>query len=440
MANEEYDPFAQLSSSADTDTNAGSSSQEDKPTPATPSSNDPKPTETDDPFHALGQLTHTDEAFTPSSSQDINTPPPSDTNNLLNTEQNTDFAQGDADSGSADPNFGGDDPFSPSTAETNAFFEGFALKDEHLDQFASAGDYYAFHEDEHEDVAGVVEGGSTIVDGVDLMEEEKKDAPDPFQELFAKLQAGREFVDEFKNNVKAIQGLTNPAIPPYETNPEPNTLDSPTTSSAPKDDLESYPVEEKAGKTTSYGQLLERKLFLDKKKREKTTPDVRAEVEEKIKYLEGKIKLDRLKFRGWEKKSKNWALTFRLLSSALAAVVTVLLGINITDSLRDYGVDWFINTIALIISAFISILGVIQGFYDANELYIKYTDTANKLEQLTSTIGYLKLGMDYVTLDDVNAIYLEYDRIIESTYEYEMRVRTKEQETVNQIQQQGTAS
>ena len=185
------------------------------------------------------------------------------------------------------------------------------------------------------------------------------------------------------------------------------------------------------------------RLFYDRTQRVKATEEEKKEILNKLDYLETQVQLDAFKYRGFERKSKNWALIFRLLSSALAAVVTVLLGINITDTLRDWAVDWWINTIALIITAFISIIGVIQGFFDANELYIKYTDTANKLEHLYSTIEYLKCGIDlkkadggeddevFITLEQVNAVKIEYDEIIESTHDYEVRVKTKEQEKLS---------
>jgi hypothetical protein len=170
------------------------------------------------------------------------------------------------------------------------------------------------------------------------------------------------------------------------------------------------------------------KLLTPKLERIKTTPEIKEEVESKLAWLQMRIVQDMSKYRKWEGKSRKWALIFRLMSSALAAVVTVLLGFNITDSMRAWGVDWFINFAALLISAFISILGVIQGFFDANELYIKYTDTANKLEELAETIEYLRMGIDYVDLIETNLIYQAYFAIVDSTNEYEMKIKSQGEE------------
>jgi uncharacterized membrane protein len=116
------------------------------------------------------------------------------------------------------------------------------------------------------------------------------------------------------------------------------------------------------------------------------------------------------------------------MSSILAAVVTVLLGLNITDYMKSYGIDWFVNFFALVISAFISIIGVIQGFYDVNELYAKYTDTANKLDELVQLIEYLELSRNYLTIRQVNLIYKAYDKIISLTDDYETLVTTQRED------------
>ena len=130
-------------------------------------------------------------------------------------------------------------------------------------------------------------------------------------------------------------------------------------------------------------------------------------------------------YRDSKDKSRSWALIFRIMSSLLAAVVTVLLGLNITDYMKSYGIDWFVNFFALLISAFISIIGVIQGFYDVNEIYIKYTDTAYKLEWLQELIEYLEMSKGYITLSQTNQLYRAYYKIISNTQEYEIRIHSE---------------
>ncbi len=186
----------------------------------------------------------------------------------------------------------------------------------------------------------------------------------------------------------------------------------------------------------SYMEALSKKLFF-KKDRKKANEEELKEVVKKLEKLKDKIKTDNKNYRRWELVSKRWAFIFKFLSSALAAVVTVLLGINITDTLRSWSLDWWINFFALLISAFISLIGVFQQFFDSDKLWVKYTDTANKLQQLLSIIEYIELSKEYLSLDDVDAINVEYFRIIESTHDYELLIRAKNDETSNQITHQG---
>ncbi|MEO1655316.1 MAG: DUF4231 domain-containing protein, partial [Bacteroidota bacterium] len=260
-------------------------------------------------------------------------------------------------------------------------------------------------DDYFEAVGGLAEVEGNALEKEDdpsLIENQPPEQIDPLNQLTEQLAKGQEFATQFQSTFGTLMGDTS-VVPIEDTTFD----DEPTT--------------------------LQERLFFNKRDRKLATEIEKAEIKAKLGYLSQNIFIDKEKYRKWERKSKNWALTFRLMSSALAAVVTVLLGINVTDTLRDWGVDWWINTIALTISAFISIIGVIQGFFDANELYIKYTDTANKLEALLSTIEFFEFGMDYADINDVNAIKIEYDNIIRSTHDYEVRVRAKEQEKFNEI-------
>jgi hypothetical protein len=230
-----------------------------------------------------------------------------------------------------------------------------------------------------------------------------------YQEFQSNLQGSQNFMNQFQNNINAIQ---------------------PNRGSYPP------PVGNAMIDNVSYMSALGQKLYF-KDERQKTSAEEKAEVDGKMVKIIAGINKDIKSYRHWELIAKRWAFIFKFLSSALAAIVTVLLGINITDTLRSYGIDWWINFFALVISAFISLIGVFQSFYDSDQLWIKYTDTANKLERLLSTVEYVKLSGDYLNLNDINSIKIEYDRIIESTHNYELQVRAENDETSDRIRQEG---
>ncbi|WP_299463645.1 SLATT domain-containing protein [uncultured Microscilla sp.] len=177
-------------------------------------------------------------------------------------------------------------------------------------------------------------------------------------------------------------------------------------------------------------EKLDEALFT-KRHRTKVGPEEKEEVEQKLQYLVNKIKKDLAFYNKKEQKSGKWTLIFSVLSSLLAASVTVLLGLNITDFMRKHNFDWYINTIALIISAFISVIGVLQNFTDSKPLWVKYTDTSNKYQQLLDNIEYMQLAGNYITLDDVNQIKLAYNRIKDGTNNYIIQVRSQDDGTGN---------
>ncbi|OJJ17441.1 hypothetical protein BKI52_26580 [marine bacterium AO1-C] len=170
---------------------------------------------------------------------------------------------------------------------------------------------------------------------------------------------------------------------------------------------------------------LDKKLF-QKTARQKSSPDERAEAEKKLKYLEDKIKKDLQYYERKEKKSGKGTLVFSVLSSLLAASVTVLLGLNITDFMRKHNVDWYINTVALVISAFISVIGVVQNFTDSKPLWIKYTDAINQYQHLLDNIEFMRLAGEYITLEDVTDIKLAYNKIKSGTNNYIIQVRSQD--------------
>ena len=102
----------------------------------------------------------------------------------------------------------------------------------------------------------------------------------------------------------------------------------------------------------------------------------------------------------------------------MAAVVTILLGLNIE------GLEKTFNTMALIISGFLTVIGILQKLLDSKDLWVQYTSTVAKLEGLLFSIEYLEEGKNAIRLKDVEFIKLKYDKIMESTTDFIIKVRT----------------
>lgn len=178
-------------------------------------------------------------------------------------------------------------------------------------------------------------------------------------------------------------------------------------------------------------QALVRQRLFAKTRRKAVSEAERKEVELKLSILEGEIEADIKLYKKRSKVKGRGAFIFRFLSTALAAVVTVLLGVNLTvfDGMEyirtplGQPLSWYANTIAIIISAFLTVIGALRTFLDSNELWVVYTDTVSKLTQLLEDIQYLKIGFDFCTLDDVNLLNLEYARIKEEAENARLKLR-----------------
>lgn len=183
---------------------------------------------------------------------------------------------------------------------------------------------------------------------------------------------------------------------------------------------------------------LSEELF--KRRREKTEPVTEVEREEvdlKLYHLIDKINTNIKKYDKSTRSTRGGSLLFRLLSTALAALVTVLLGIDLSgiENMLPFHLDlrWFTNATALVISAFLTVVSELRAFFDATELNLKYLDTTSKLKQLQDNIDYLQLGGKYVSIDDINLIKLELDKIIDDTNQYILNTRLADESTGSKI-------
>ncbi|MBX2844196.1 MAG: DUF4231 domain-containing protein [Flammeovirgaceae bacterium] len=120
------------------------------------------------------------------------------------------------------------------------------------------------------------------------------------------------------------------------------------------------------------------------------------------------------------RKNKIRAFSFRVLSTLLAAVVTILLGLNFE------GFEKLFNTLALIISGFITVIGILQKFLDSKDLWVRYTETVGKLEALQFSIAYLQESKNAIKLKDVEFVKLKYDKVMEETVDFVVNVRMED--------------
>lgn len=171
---------------------------------------------------------------------------------------------------------------------------------------------------------------------------------------------------------------------------------------------------------------LKEQFFPSSKTRTKSSPEEKADVLSKLDLVKRKILESAKKYREFVNKNKKSTLTFRILMFALPALFVVLLGIGITNFMRTSSFNWYIVITALITLVLIGGIRFSQPFFVSNAkdvLSITYNQTVTHLDNLSYVIEYAESIGDYLTNDDVNALYLAYSKVIENTSNQERAMR-----------------
>lgn len=123
-------------------------------------------------------------------------------------------------------------------------------------------------------------------------------------------------------------------------------------------------------------------------------------------------------------KNKNPALIFKVLTTLLSAIVTILLGFNFQTI--GYGTEfngWTAN-IALSISALTTVVGVWGTFFDYNKLWVKYQVVVLELEALLKDITYIREGNSNIQMRDVNFFKKRYNTVLADVRGFINKVRS----------------
>ncbi len=155
--------------------------------------------------------------------------------------------------------------------------------------------------------------------------------------------------------------------------------------------------------------------------KERYEPKVEEELNEaqgKLNIIKKRISNDIDFYKKERKKNKLRAFIIRVMSTFLAAIITVLLGLHLE------GLEKTFNTIALVISGFLTIIGILQKMLDSKDLWVQYTATVAKLEGLLFSIEYLEEGKNAIRLKDAEYVKLKYDKIMQQTTAFVIKVRS----------------
>ena len=127
------------------------------------------------------------------------------------------------------------------------------------------------------------------------------------------------------------------------------------------------------------------------------------------------------RYRNESSHFKVVAFRLKIVSVFLAAIITVLLGIRIGDSIAAT----MLSNISLILGASITVLSAYEAFFDPRALWVRETVTFARLKDLQRDLDYWKSGLDpnEIKLEELSKFKIRLDLILEDTLNYWMKIK-----------------
>jgi len=115
---------------------------------------------------------------------------------------------------------------------------------------------------------------------------------------------------------------------------------------------------------------------------------------------------------------KKQAFRLRIISVLLAAIITVLLGLKLQNTIVAEG----FSNVALVLSAAITVLSAYEAFFDPRALWVRETVTFARLKDIQRDLRYWAKGRDPEDIDveELNRFKVRLDSILEDTLKYWM--------------------
>jgi len=115
------------------------------------------------------------------------------------------------------------------------------------------------------------------------------------------------------------------------------------------------------------------------------------------------------------------ALLFKILTTGLASVVTILIGMKVSTAYSEW-----LNNIALVISALMTVVSAWNSFFDYTELWVYYTKSEEDLKILKDEIEFTLGGNAHLSMDDINFFSNRYFEEKKAAVDYLHKVRSDE--------------
>lgn len=145
-------------------------------------------------------------------------------------------------------------------------------------------------------------------------------------------------------------------------------------------------------------------------------------------FLKENISRQITSFKERKKRNQKQTIRVKLTSTFLAATTTVLLGINGFNSTEKLAVQ----NIAFTLSAAVTLMSVLDTFFNYKGLWIRYQGTLNDLYELRTDLEYLLTqGVQNVKEEELDEIYKRYQMILNETNSNWSELRKEQKSTTS---------
>lgn len=132
----------------------------------------------------------------------------------------------------------------------------------------------------------------------------------------------------------------------------------------------------------------------------------------KAEFLKEKISKQIDSFKKRKERNQKKAIKLRIISTTLAAITTVLLGLNGFN----LSAKLVVHNIAFVFSAVVTLMSALDTLFNYRGLWIRYQGTVNDLYELKTDLDYLLTqGIQNVAEEDLDKLYQRYQFILKET-------------------------
>ncbi|MEH2321494.1 DUF4231 domain-containing protein [Nostoc sp.] len=148
----------------------------------------------------------------------------------------------------------------------------------------------------------------------------------------------------------------------------------------------------------------------------------------KSEFLKEKISKQIDSFKKRKERNQKEAIRIKFISTALAAITTILLGLN---GLNSSG-KLLVQNIAFTLSAAVTLMSALDTFFNHRGLWIRYQGTLNDLYELRTDLEYLLTQeIQNVNEEELDRLYQRYQIILKETNSNWSELRKEQKSTTS---------